>query len=91
MTKKESKGQSSGWWRISSPGLEFDQEDIKTYFLTVRQRLVTTIREGIFRPKDKAGNFIEYNRMYYRVIYLQEDLAKADRQPNSFLKIIVCY
>lgn len=38
-------------------------------------------QEGIFRPKDKADNAMEYDRIYCTVIYLQEDWVGADRRP----------
>lgn len=44
---------------------------------------------GIFGPKGRSGNTVECNRVYYGVIYLQEDWAGADRCPSCFGKIIL--
>lgn len=40
--------------------------------------------------KISAGNSIEYNRIYCRVIYLQEYRGGVDRWPSSSAQIILC-
>lgn len=46
-------------------------------------------------PTNEAGNSIEYNRIYYKVIYLQEDWirkigSEQKRQPTNSVQIILC-
>lgn len=43
----------------------------------------------------EAGNSVEYNRIYYKVIYLQEDWirkigSEQKRQPTNSVQIILC-
>lgn len=40
---------------------------------------MATITRRHIRPKNKAGNSIVYNRMYERIIYVQEDWVRVEK------------
>lgn len=46
--------------------------------------------KSVLRLKNEAGKSIEYNGIYYRVIYLQEDWVGVEETTHQSAQIILC-
>lgn len=46
--------------------------------------------KSVLRLKNEAGKSNEYSRIYYRVIYLQEDWVGVEQTTQQSAQIILC-